>query len=78
MPLEIAVIGAGVSGLVAAKELLAVGFNVTVFEKGSHVGGIWAYSEDVNTPSVMRHTVMNLSTAQVSHLGCMKILPTNM
>ncbi|KAJ3032242.1 Dimethylaniline monooxygenase [N-oxide-forming] 4, partial [Rhizophlyctis rosea] len=65
MPLEIAVIGAGAAGLVAAKELLAAGFNVTVFEKGSDVGGIWAYSEDVNTPSVMRQTVMNLSSAQM-------------
>ncbi|KAJ3149705.1 hypothetical protein HDU86_006882 [Geranomyces michiganensis] len=61
-----AVIGAGVSGLVAAKELLAAGFSVTVYERGSRIGGIWAYSEDPDTPSVMRQTVLNLSTAQMA------------
>ncbi|KAJ3177422.1 hypothetical protein HDU87_004441 [Geranomyces variabilis] len=61
-----AVIGAGVSGLVAAKELLTAGFSVTVYERGSRIGGIWAYSEDPQTPSVMRQTVLNLSTAQMT------------
>ncbi|KAI8909365.1 flavin monooxygenase-like protein [Powellomyces hirtus] len=66
MSLKIAVIGAGVSGLVACKELLATGLEVSVFEKGENVGGIWAYSEDPDTPSVMRQTVLNLSKAQMA------------
>lgn len=40
-PARIAVVGAGPSGLVAAKNLLEVGFDVTVFEAGSAIGGQW-------------------------------------
>lgn len=41
-PLRIAVIGAGPSGLVAGRELLAQGFErFTIFEKASAVGGTW-------------------------------------
>jgi oxygen-dependent protoporphyrinogen oxidase len=36
---KIAVVGAGISGLVAAYELKKAGFNVTVFEKGELPGG---------------------------------------
>jgi len=36
---EIAIIGAGVSGLVAARQLAATGARVTVFEAAEHVGG---------------------------------------
>lgn len=38
-PKRLAVIGAGISGLVCAYELQKLGFDVEVFEKGSHVGG---------------------------------------
>lgn len=40
----VAIIGAGASGLVAAKVLLTDGFNITVFDRYSKLGGIW--SED--------------------------------
>ncbi|OAY64388.1 Flavin-containing monooxygenase FMO GS-OX-like 3 [Ananas comosus] len=40
---KVAVIGAGVSGLVAARELLREGHEVVVFEKSGRVGGTWAY-----------------------------------
>ena len=36
-----AIIGAGASGLVAAKVLLEDGFNVTLFERNKQLGGIW-------------------------------------
>lgn len=38
---RIAVVGAGPGGLVAAKNLLEAGFDVTVFEAGDAVGGQW-------------------------------------
>lgn len=40
----IAVIGAGLSGLVTAKTCLAYGFNVIVLEKEKELGGVWAPS----------------------------------
>lgn len=40
----IGIIGAGISGLVAAKTLKEHGFNVVIFEKDSEVGGVWASS----------------------------------
>ena len=43
---RIAVIGAGPGGLCAAKHLLARGIDVTVFETGSQLGGLWVYEND--------------------------------
>ncbi len=40
----VCIIGAGVAGLVSAKVLKNDGFNVTVFEKESTIGGVWAKS----------------------------------
>jgi cation diffusion facilitator CzcD-associated flavoprotein CzcO len=39
----VAIIGAGSSGLVAAKVLLVDGFDVTLFEKNASLGGIWSF-----------------------------------
>lgn len=41
--LKVAVIGAGVSGLCAARELQRDGHQVTVFEKRHQLGGTWLY-----------------------------------
>jgi 4-hydroxyacetophenone monooxygenase len=40
-PFTVAVIGAGMSGLLVAYRLLQVGLDVTVFEKNDDVGGTW-------------------------------------
>jgi cation diffusion facilitator CzcD-associated flavoprotein CzcO len=51
------VIGAGPSGLAAAKQLLEAGMTrVTVFEKGSRVGGNWVYSPEESHSSVFETT----------------------
>lgn len=38
---RVAVIGAGISGVVSAAHLLAVGLDVTVFERSKAAGGVW-------------------------------------
>lgn len=40
---RVAVIGAGVAGLTAARELLRHGHSVVILEKGDQVGGTWVY-----------------------------------
>lgn len=45
--LNIAVIGAGVAGLVSAKQSLGHGYNVTVFEQECELGGIWFYTDEI-------------------------------
>ncbi|XP_031619198.1 dimethylaniline monooxygenase [N-oxide-forming] 3-like [Contarinia nasturtii] len=45
--LNIAVIGAGASGLASAKNALEQGHKVVIFEKGPRLGGIWWYTNRV-------------------------------
>ncbi|KAL9305868.1 Flavin-containing monooxygenase FMO GS-OX-like 6 [Arabidopsis thaliana] len=44
---NVAVIGAGAAGLVAARELRREGHTVTVFERQKQVGGLWVYTPNV-------------------------------
>lgn len=55
---KVCVIGAGVSGLVAAKTFLEDGFEVTVFEKKPNLGGVWEKSRTYPgvTTQNSRHT----------------------
>lgn len=39
--MKVAILGAGPSGLVAAKEAIHKGFSVTIFEKSQDIGGVW-------------------------------------
>ena len=39
--MHIAVIGGGLAGLTCAKQALAAGYDVVVYEKTADVGGIW-------------------------------------
>ncbi len=54
MSMHVAIIGAGPSGLVTAKELLAEGHRVTVFEREAGLGGVFHYCEDARRPGVWR------------------------
>ncbi|KAJ4309458.1 hypothetical protein N0V94_008926 [Neodidymelliopsis sp. IMI 364377] len=42
---RVAVVGAGISGIVTAAHLKSEGLDVTVFERSSAAGGIWFYDE---------------------------------
>ncbi|KAF9613983.1 hypothetical protein IFM89_014176 [Coptis chinensis] len=46
---KVAVIGAGVSGLVAARELHQEGHQVVVFEQNNKIGGTWAYEPNTDS-----------------------------
>ena len=58
---RVAVIGAGACGLANAKYLLACGFDVTVFEIGSQIGGMWCYQNDNGRSSAYRTLHINTS-----------------
>ncbi|KAI3319162.1 hypothetical protein HD806DRAFT_539541 [Xylariaceae sp. AK1471] len=64
---EVAVIGAGASGLAVARRLMAEGLKVTVYERQSDPGGVWNFSSD---PGEMFSTPMyeNLITNFPRHL----------
>lgn len=59
---RVAVIGAGASGLCAAKHLIESGLDVTVFEIGSQVGGLWCYMNDSGRSSAYR--TLHINTAK--------------
>ncbi|KAJ5097914.1 hypothetical protein N7532_004915 [Penicillium argentinense] len=44
---RVAIIGAGISGVVSAGHLLAAGIDVTVFERSEAAGGVWLYDKRV-------------------------------
>ena len=47
MTYDVAVIGAGISGLTTARELVEAGYNVVVLERQQQIGGN-AISEDID------------------------------
>jgi cation diffusion facilitator CzcD-associated flavoprotein CzcO len=53
---EICAIGAGPSGLTAARNAMGAGLNVTVFEQNADVGGNWLYQPQGGHSSVYENT----------------------
>jgi len=49
---SVAVIGAGAAGLITARELQRQGFDVTLFEQGEQLGGLWVYSEEAESDAL--------------------------
>jgi hypothetical protein len=58
---NVCVIGAGGSGLVAAKELLDEGHRVTCFERYDQLGGVFCPSVDANRPGAYDSTKLTIS-----------------
>ncbi|KAK7271453.1 hypothetical protein RJT34_27376 [Clitoria ternatea] len=51
-PLKVAVVGAGVAGLTAARELRRQGLEVVIFEKTDHIGGTWKYDPNIDSDPI--------------------------
>lgn len=57
--MRVCIIGAGVSALVTAKELMAKNIDVKMFDKRSKLGGLWNFDPKLST--VSDHTVLSTS-----------------
>ncbi|HRD78659.1 MAG TPA: NAD(P)-binding domain-containing protein [Hyphomicrobiaceae bacterium] len=62
MPKSIGIIGAGAGGLTGAKHMLEAGADVTIYEIGSHVGGLWGYQNDNKRSSAYK--TLHINTAR--------------
>lgn len=58
---RIAVLGAGACGLCIAKYLSQSGFEVTIFEIGSQIGGLWCFNNDNQRSSAYKTLHINTS-----------------
>ncbi len=59
---SIGIIGAGAAGICGAKHMLEAGCDVTVYEIGSHVGGMWVYQNDNGRSSAYK--TLHINTAK--------------
>ena len=59
--LDVCIIGAGWSGLLACKYAREYGLNVVVLEQRDSLGGVWNFSEDPNVVTVMASTITSSS-----------------
>lgn len=65
---KVAVIGASIGGLVAATELQARGFQVTIYEKGKTVGGLYGKVATPFGPQELGMHVLYLTAEHYRHL----------
>ncbi|KAL5086630.1 hypothetical protein Trisim1_008882 [Trichoderma cf. simile WF8] len=63
---RVAVVGLGAMGIVAVKNLLEEGFDVVGFERSNYVGGLWHFTEDEETLSIIESTTVNVSIDRAS------------
>jgi dimethylaniline monooxygenase (N-oxide forming) len=58
----VGIIGAGAAGLCAAKHMIEAGCDVSLYEIGSKVGGMWVYNNDNNLSSAYK--TLHINTAR--------------
>lgn len=63
----VCIIGAGISGLTAAKALKAAGVSFEGFERGSDIGGMWRYENDSGTSSAYRSLHIDSSRQSLAY-----------
>jgi len=66
---SVCVIGAGVSGLAACKNLKEHNITFICYEKGSQIGGLWRYNNDNKMSAAYRSLCMNTSKKIASYLS---------
>ena len=59
---SIGIIGAGAAGICAAKHMVEAGFDVTVYEIGSQIGGMWVLGNDNGRSSA--YSTLHINTAR--------------
>ena len=59
---SVGIIGAGAAGICGAKYMLEAGFDVTLYELGSQVGGMWVYRNDNGRSSAYK--TLHINTAR--------------
>ncbi|MEM1163709.1 MAG: NAD(P)-binding domain-containing protein, partial [Pseudomonadota bacterium] len=62
MTKTVAIIGAGASGLCGARHMVAAGFDVTLYEIGGQIGGMWVYRNDNGRSSAYK--TLHINTAK--------------
>lgn len=62
MTKSIGIVGAGAAGICGARHMLGQGFDVTIYEVGSHIGGMWVYNNDSNRSSAYK--TLHINTAR--------------
>lgn len=62
---DVCVVGAGVLGLLAIKNLLEQGLKVTAFERNEYIGGTWHVSLDPEQLTALSSTTANTSRQAV-------------
>lgn len=59
---SVGIIGAGAAGICGAKHMLEAGYDVQLYELGSHVGGMWVFQNDNGRSSAYR--TLHINTAR--------------
>ncbi|KAI1266551.1 hypothetical protein F5Y18DRAFT_444996 [Xylariaceae sp. FL1019] len=54
---DVAIIGAGISGITSAAHLIREGLNVTVFERTNKIGGAWVYDHQLDRDPPFPNTI---------------------
>src|SRR6516164_8020728 len=67
METQVAVLGAGSSGLAVMKSLRERGLAVEGFERGSDVGGLWRYENDNGLSAAYRSLRTNVSRSRMQY-----------
>ena len=64
---QVCIIGAGSSGITAAKAMKEKGISFDCFEKGSNIGGVWRFKNDNGLSSAYRSLHINTNRVVMAY-----------